>query len=88
MLNIKILGPHNPNCDGLETEAHVALDDLYPVVPYQLEHVTDPDIIAQYHASLPALVINEQVVCSGHLPTHEEIMLWARQADCVDEDCF
>jgi hypothetical protein len=44
--------------------------------------VTDYADIAAYGVmSTPALVMNEQVLSSGRIPKHEQIVSWARQRE-------
>lgn len=78
MLYIKILGSGCPNCQRLEKETRTALDDAS--IQYELTKVTDYADIAGYGVvSTPALVINEEVVSSGRIPRHAQIVLWARE---------
>lgn len=82
MLQIKILGSGCPNCQKLERETRTALDDAS--ITYELVKVTEYADIASYGVmSTPALVINEEVVSSGKIPKHEQIVTWAkdRQAE-------
>lgn len=78
MLVVKVLGPGCANCQRLEKEARVALDEAG--VEYVIEKVTDyADIMAYNILSTPALVINEQVVSAGRIPKHTQIVNWVKQ---------
>ena len=71
-MNIKVLGSGCANCHTLETRAVEAagllgLDAVF-------EKVTDFADIASYGVmSTPALVVDEQVVLSGRVPTVAEL---------------
>ncbi len=78
MLNIKVLGSGCPNCQRLERETRTALDEA--TIEYELTKVTDYADIASYGVmNTPALVINEEVVSSGKIPKHDQIVNWARE---------
>jgi small redox-active disulfide protein 2 len=84
MLTIKILGTGCPNCHRLEAETRATLDALEPAIDYELVKVTDFMEIADYGVlSVPGLVMNETVVCSGRIPKREQIVQWARDAAAV-----
>jgi small redox-active disulfide protein 2 len=79
MLNIKILGSGCANCKRVEQIARKVVDDM------QLEavivKVTDYGEITRYPIlSTPGLVVNEQVVCSGRIPTPAEVTTWLTTA--------
>lgn len=80
MLQIKVLGSGCPNCQRLERETRTALDSVS--IPYELSKVTDYADIAAYGVmSTPALVMNEQVLSSGKIPKHDQIVTWARERE-------
>jgi small redox-active disulfide protein 2 len=80
MLQIKILGSGCPNCQRLERETRRALDEA--TLRYELAKVTDYGEIASYGVmQTPALVINEEVVSSGKIPKHDQIVNWARERE-------
>lgn len=84
MLTVKVLGSGCPNCQRLETETRAALDAAGMV--YDLAKVTDYADIAAYGVmSTPALVINEQVVSSGRIPSRSQIVALANQAAASPE---
>ena len=79
MLTIKILGPGCANCSKVEqitrkTVAEMGFQaDITKVSDYS-EIMTFPII------STPGLVINDQVVCSGRVPTQAEVTTWLADA--------
>jgi small redox-active disulfide protein 2 len=72
MLAIKILGGGCENCKRLEALTHEVVDAL----GWQAEfiHVTDHDEIKKYPIlATPGLVVNEQLVSAGRIPSKPEI---------------
>jgi len=85
MLNIKILGPGCANCHRVEQAAVEALEMLDAEA--SLQHVTDYDEMRQYAIMYtPGLVINEQLVCAGRIPSIKEVMSWAEEALAREEN--
>jgi small redox-active disulfide protein 2 len=69
---IKVLGPGCANCHALERITRQALTELG--ITAQLTNVTDYADIAGYGVlSTPALVINDQVVLAGRVPTLPQV---------------
>ena len=69
---IKVLGSGCTNCQNLEKATREALLELG--LDAELEHVTDPGEIASYGVMrTPALVVDEEVVVSGRVPTTAQI---------------
>ncbi len=69
---IKVLGSGCANCQNLEKATRAALDALG--IEATLEHVTDPGEIASYGVMrTPALVIDDDVMLSGRVPTSSAI---------------
>jgi small redox-active disulfide protein 2 len=65
---IKILGPGCKNCANLERVARQAADELG--IEATIEKVTDfPTIVGYGVMSTPGLVVDEEVVVSGRVPT-------------------
>ncbi len=65
---IKVLGPGCANCQALERVTRQAVDALG--VQATIEKVTDYPAIAGYGVmSIPALVVDEQVVLAGRVPS-------------------
>jgi small redox-active disulfide protein 2 len=79
MLTIKVLGPGCPNCQKVEEAAKKAAASLG--VEAQITKVKDYAQITQYPIlSTPGLVINEELVCSGRIPTESEVVTWLANA--------
>jgi small redox-active disulfide protein 2 len=71
-VNIKILGPGCANCVNLEKAAKQAASELG--IEATFEKVTDyADIYSYGIMSTPGLVVDEQVVLSGRVPTARQI---------------
>ncbi|MBM6545025.1 TM0996/MTH895 family glutaredoxin-like protein [Janibacter sp. YIM B02568] len=71
-MKIKVLGPGCKNCETLEQRTRQALDDLG--LDAEIEKVTDYTEIAGYGVlKTPGLVIDEQVVVSGKVPSARAI---------------
>ena len=79
MLTIKVLGPGCANSKRLEQITHKVISDL--AIEAEIVKVTDYSKIMEYPIlSTPGLVINEQVVCSGRVPTPPEVTTWIANA--------
>jgi small redox-active disulfide protein 2 len=79
MLSIKVLGSGCANCKRVEQVARLALKTLE--VDAQVEKVTDYAAIMQYPIlSTPGLVINEQLVSAGRIPSQVEVTTWITTA--------
>jgi small redox-active disulfide protein 2 len=71
-MKIKILGPGCRNCVTLEEVTRQVVDELG--VEAELEKVTDYGAIAGYGVlRTPGLVVDEQVVLSGRVPTARHV---------------
>ena len=65
---IKVLGSGCTNCQNLEKATREALAGLG--LEASIEHVTDPADIASYGVMrTPGLVVDDEVVLSGRVPT-------------------
>jgi small redox-active disulfide protein 2 len=79
MLTIKVLGPGCTNCKNVESVVRKAIADL--AIEAEVVKVTDyADIMAYKILSTPGLVINENVVCAGRIPTPAEVTTWVTDA--------
>jgi small redox-active disulfide protein 2 len=71
-MDIKILGSGCANCNNLEKATRAAVDALG--LDATFEHVTDPADIASWGVmKTPALVVDDEVVLSGRVPTTEAV---------------
>lgn len=71
-MDIKILGSGCAKCERLEAAARAAVDDLG--VQAEFDHVTDPAEIASWGVmATPALVVDDEVVLSGRVPSTEDV---------------
>jgi small redox-active disulfide protein 2 len=79
MLTIKVLGSGCPNCKKVEEITRKAITNLG--IEADLVKVTDYNEITRYPLlSTPGLVINEQVVSSGRIPSVAEVTTWLANA--------
>lgn len=75
---IKILGSGCARCQRLEQLTREAVAELG--LTAEFEHVRDMDKIMAYPiVHTPALVVDEEVKSSGHIPSKEEIAGWLKQ---------
>lgn len=71
-MKIKILGPGCFRCHQLEKTTREVVKELG--IDASIEEVKDiNEIIAYPILSTPGLVLNGQLVCSGRVPTKEEV---------------
>jgi small redox-active disulfide protein 2 len=71
-MDIKILGSGCTNCKNLEINTRTALDQLG--LTADIDKVTDPgEIVSWGVMSTPALVIDDEVVLSGRVPSPDQI---------------
>ncbi len=71
-MDIKILGSGCANCNNLEAVTRHAVEDFG--IDATFDHVTDPGEIAAWGVmKTPALVIDDEVVMSGRVPTTETV---------------
>jgi small redox-active disulfide protein 2 len=71
-MDVKVLGPGCRNCGLLEERTREALDMLG--LQAEIGKVTDPmEIVAYGVLSTPGLVVDEEVVVSGRVPTARQL---------------
>ena len=76
---IKILGSGCPKCNRLEQLTREAVAELG--LEASFEHVREMDRIMAYPImTTPALVVDEQVLVSGRMPSKDELLSWLRSA--------
>ena len=74
-MKIKVLGPGCANCKRMEQIARREVEKLG--LTAEFEKVTDyGEIMAYGVMSTPGLVIDEQVVAYGRIPTNQEVTDW------------
>ncbi|MFC1864912.1 thioredoxin family protein [Chloroflexota bacterium] len=76
---IKILGPGCVRCDQVEQITKEVVGELG--INASLEHVRDIKKIIEYPIlHTPGLVLNEELVCSGRVPTKAEVSMFITTA--------
>ncbi|CAB4362979.1 MAG: thioredoxin family protein [Actinobacteria bacterium] len=71
-MNIKILGTGCVKCNHLEAATRAAVQELG--LDVEIEKVTDPSEIVSWGVmSTPALVIDDEVVMSGKVPSSDDV---------------
>ncbi len=79
MVTVKVLGPGCKNCTHLEDIVNMAVIELG--IEAKIEKASDYSEIMAYNVlATPGLVINEQVVSSGRVPSETEVMNWLANA--------
>ncbi len=79
MLSIKVLGPGCANCQKVEQIAKQVVATLS--LDATVQKVTDWQDIKKYQIlATPGLVVNEQVVCAGRIPSEAEVTTWITSA--------
>jgi small redox-active disulfide protein 2 len=74
---IKILGSGCAKCNRLEQLTRDAVSELG--IDATFEHVKDMDKIMAYPImTTPALVVDEQVLVSGRMPSKDELAGWLK----------
>jgi small redox-active disulfide protein 2 len=75
MLMIKVLGPGCANCERMEQIARKIVGDLG--VEAQIEKITDMNQIIEYGVmTTPGLMVDDELVVSGRVPTEAEMAVW------------
>ena len=83
-MEIKVLGGGCANCKRLEKVARAVVTEMG--VEATITKVTDfQDIMAYSILTTPGLVIDEQVVCSGRVPSKGEVTTWVVNALASEE---
>ena len=78
-MKIKILGPGCTKCHKLEALTRQVVAELN--IDAQMEHITDITRILEYPIIMtPGLVINEELVISGQVPSKEKVIRLIKEA--------
>lgn len=76
---IKILGSGCAKCNRLEQLTRDAVGELGLAADF--EHVRELDKIMAYPImTTPALVVDEEVMVSGRMPSKDELLAWLKDA--------
>jgi small redox-active disulfide protein 2 len=82
-VRIAVLGPGCSQCSRMEMDVREVLAEMK--LPAELLHVTDIHEIGKYGVMVvPALVVNDRVVCVGQTPHRSKIKEWLRAAVSFD----
>ncbi len=74
-IQIKVLGPGCPQCDGLEQELMQVMAEINLMA--DIEHVRDIKEIGKYGVmGTPALIINGKVKSVGRVPPKNKLIEW------------
>ena len=77
-LEVVILGPGCYSCNKLEQDVMAVLSETG--IQAGLNHISDPNLIAQYGIlPTPALIINGKVKSSGRVPSKPMIKKWLEE---------
>jgi hypothetical protein len=78
-LRVIVLGPGCAQCDRMENDVREVMVAMK--LAAALDHVTDVKEIGRYGVmGVPALIINEKVVCVGQAPNRNKIREWLTEA--------
>ena len=79
MITVKVLGSGCANCKRLEQIARKVIQNL--AIESEIVKVTDfQEIMDHGVLSTPGLVINDEVVSNGRIPSESEITTWVVNA--------
>lgn len=79
MITVKVLGSGCANCKRLEQIAHKVIQNL--AIEAEIIKVTDfQEIMDHGVLNTPGLVVNDEVVSSGRIPSESEITTWVVNA--------
>jgi len=78
-MNIKVLGPGCAKCHSLDKLVREVVNELD--IKAEVEYIKDMAKILEYPILItPGLVINEEVVCSGSVPSKEDVIKYITSA--------
>lgn len=77
MKTIKVLGTGCPKCQNLTRVVKDVVDENQ--IEASIEKVEDIVDIMKYNVMMtPALVIDDQIVAKGRIPSKEEVLAWLK----------
>jgi len=79
MLSIKVLGSGCTNCQKVEQVAKKVVATLNVDATFQ-KVTAMPEIMQYPILATPGLVINENLVCAGRIPSEAEVTTWVTNA--------
>ncbi|MDH4136776.1 MAG: thioredoxin family protein [Anaerolineae bacterium] len=85
-ISIKVLGPGCINCERVFQVVVATLEELEAesggdCPEATLQHVSDYAEFVKYGLMFtPGLVVNEKLVCAGHIPSKAEVRQWLTSA--------
>lgn len=78
-ISVRVVGPGCAECNRLEQSVMRALNELG--LPASLEHVTDMKEVSKYgYIATPGLIINDEIVSGGAVPSINKIKEWLEYA--------
>lgn len=81
-MKILVLGTGCPSCKILEKNVTKIVSELK--IKAEVKKITEIDKIISYGVmSLPALIIDDELKCSGTIPSDQEIKKWLQQKEPV-----
>ncbi len=79
MITIKVLGSGCANCKRLEQIAHKVVQNM--AIEAEIVKITDfQEIMNHGVLNTPGLVVNDELVSSGRIPSEAEITTWVVNA--------
>lgn len=79
MITVKVLGSGCANCKRLEQITHKVIENL--AIEAEIVKVTDLQEIMDHGVlNTPGLIVNDEVVSSGRIPSETEITTWVVNA--------
>ena len=75
MITVKVLGPGCANCTRLEQSARKVVEVM--AIEAEIIKVTDHmEIMNHGVLNTPGLIVNDEIVSSGRIPSEAEITTW------------